>query len=263
MMQFFEQLPTWLIVFIFLVLSFAVSNLIIFVIQRAFTIHHGSELSIVVKSLITFRLTGTASLILGFAIVTSTSSYLASVQNLAEEAFHIARLNDEIEILGQKSTAEIRPALKKYVRDIITLEWPEMRKSPHGEQETQSSLKELSRSIIRAKSVSIDRDADFNDINTAKGQMEVMRLKRLTYANQTIPTVFWGLAGIFFIAINALGALLEMDNIHHNRLYVNTCSVVVGLLASILFIVSHPFTGDVSVNPAPLERVLAVLSAEG
>lgn len=263
MIQFFEQLPTWLIVFVFLVLSFVSSNLIIFLIQRTFTINHSSELSIVVKSLVTFRLTGTASLILGFAIVTSNSSYMASVQNLAEEAFYIARLNDEIEMLDQRSTAEIRTALKAYVGNIVNLEWPEIREFPNGEQETQSALQNLSKSIIKAKFVSTETDAKFDDINAAKGQMELMRLKRLTYANQATPTVFWGLAGIFFIAINVLGALLEMDRIHHNRLYVNICSGVVGLLASILFVMSHPFTGNVSVNPAPLERVLAVLSADG
>lgn len=230
-MQVFEQMPTWVIVFVFLVLSVTASNAIIYGIQRAFTINHSSELSIVVKSLITFRLTGTASLILGFAIVTSNSSYQASVQNLAEETFQISRLNNAIEILDQSSQVEIRPALRNYVASIIKFEWSKMRGLPNGVQETQSSLKSLSRLIIQAKSDSNAKGISFNEIDTAKGQMELMRVKRLTYANQGIPTIFWGFAGIFFVIINVLGALLEMDKTHHNRLFVTICSGVVGLLA--------------------------------
>lgn len=106
-----------------------------------------------------------------------------------------------------------------------------MRGLPNGVQETQSSLKSLSRLIIQAKSDSNAKGISFNEIDTAKGQMELMRVKRLTYANQGIPTIFWGFAGIFFVIINVLGALLEMDKTHHNRLFVTICSGVVGLLA--------------------------------
>lgn len=260
-MYYLESFPSWLIVFMFMTSAVLMSIMIVYFIKFVFPIRYSDALSITVKSLITFRLIGAVSLILGFAIVMSNTAYQTSIMNVAEEAHQIERISNAIGIMNEESRNEIREKLINYTKSIVKNEWANMSYSDsyNGDPITKKYLHELFRSINAAQLRTENNNINFREIYLAEEQAEILRQRRLTNAHQEIPSIFWGIAFTFFLIINCLGALLEIDNVHHNLLFVTVTSSVIGLLAGFLLIMSHPFSGNVSVTAHPIEEVIKTL----
>jgi len=263
MINYLESLPGWIIVSISMTASVLMSISIVYSIKFIFPIKYSDALSITVKSLITFRLIGAVSLILGFAIVMSNTAYQASVMNVAEEAHQIERLSSAIDIINAESRDSIREHLINYAKSVVKDEWTNMSNSDsyNGDPITKNYLRDLLKSISSAQSRSENNTINFREIYLAEEQAEILRQRRLVNAHQEIPGIFWGIALVFFLLINCLGAFLEIDKVHHNLLFLTVTSSVIGLLASFLLIMSHPFSGNVSVSPHPIEEVIKILES--
>ena len=261
MINYLESFPGWVIVSISMTSSILMSIIIVYSIKFICPIKYSDGLSITVKSLITFRLIGAVSLILGFAIVMSNTAYQSSIMNVAEEAHQIERISNTIDIMNAESRNEIREYLINYTKSIVRNEWANMGNSDSytGDPITKKYLHDLFRSINTAQSKLENDNINFREIYLAEEQAEILRQRRLTNAHQEIPGIFWGIAIVFFLLINCLGALLEIDKVHHNLLFLTVTSSVIGLLAGFLLIMSHPFSGNVSVSPHPLEEVIKTL----
>jgi len=259
----FDQLPSWLTILLCTATSIIISLAILYSIKAIFPIEYGKELSIIVKNLLTFRLQGSITLILGFAIVMSNSSIQNSRSGVFNEAFYIERLHNETAFIDKSSAKKINTALENYIRSILDKEWPTMSTgNPYtGDLTTKKYLQELSASLNLSKNINQNANINFSNLNQAFEQIALARQARLTIANQNIPEVFWALIIIFFIIVNCIGALLEFDGGHYNLLFMMTYAAITGVLIGFLLVMQHPFAGDVSVSSGPLRQVLIELQA--
>mgnify|MGYP000140245400 CR=1 FL=1 len=261
MLEQFYSLPSWVVIFGFTAFAVLFSALVIFCLQSIFKFNYSQELATTIKGLISFRLQGTVSLILGFAIVTSITFFHTSIENLSEEAFRLETISEMSDYLAEPSKKEVRRALSEYLQSVIKNEWPAMRSRDayEGDPTTKRYLRALSQSIHAAKIQIENKNVNVDAIYSAYEQASLLRQKRLVNAHSEVPRIFWVFTFVLLVIISVLAAGLEFDGTHHNALYISIGTGVIGLLAGFLLVMSQPFSGDFSVTPEPLLRVLSTL----
>jgi hypothetical protein len=195
------------------------------------------------------------AVLLAFAVIIAWERFSKAEDATAQEVGAVATLYRLADGIGGDPGAALRDSLTRYVRAVITDDWPAMERS-----ETSSAVTRALDTVY-AKLLtfpSIDRRGTALLIE-ALHQLDVVtqaRRTRLVLAAGVVPTVLW--FALFGGAVVTIGFTLFFGTEDLRRQAVMTGILSFLIFSGLLILIgmNHPFAGAVQVRPEALSAVL-------
>jgi hypothetical protein len=146
--------------------------------------------------------------------------------------------------------------VRSYVEQAATVEWPMMARQTASLRTAPAPLAEALQAVVAMNPTGAGQQAAQREIMTALGSALDARRQRIIVSQAEVNPVKW-----WCLYLQAACELIAIALVHcDNRL---TSSIALGLFAtgvaaSVLLIAAHdrPFTGQISVGPAPLLQIM-------
>lgn len=259
MIDFLYFYPNWFIGAVFVTAAVAVSMTLMFGLRALLPIRDDKETFDITIRIMPTILSLTA-FVLAFAIVQANTELARAAKVAADEATGIAQLDRLLLRIDPSVTVPARAALAAYARSIVADEWPHMQegRDGFGHATTRARMKAFNEALDLVEHGGARKSAMLSDAKHTADRIEDLRDARLRESREVIPGLFWDVILLLALLMMSLGAFLR-PNVA-NLVMAGSQAAAVGLLASFLFMLDHPFMGESSITPWMLERVLAGLS---
>lgn len=194
-------------------------------------------------------------LILGMAIVGVWEDFTNARDTVESEANLVAVLARNTRGFPAESSADSRAHLRNYVREVITQEWPQKRESDLAAKEldkyfsiiTTSKTKDPMQLAVLAQSLERTND------------LALTRRSRLTQMDSGMPELIWAILLLGSVVTIALALFLGSENRRAQMMMTMLLGSMIGLGLFTVLELDHPYQGAITIDLAPMERVLSLL----
>jgi Protein of unknown function (DUF4239) len=189
-------------------------------------------------------------LLLAFVIIIAYQNYLSAGADVSREADALASIVRDSDAFPKSDGIRVRGAVGEYARAITDDEWPQMRdgrSSPAASRALDGVVAALQTTQPRSPAAR----GFYNDSVSQLNDALVARRDRLEAASGGLP---WELTSlILFSAFVILGYALLVGSPHFwfHALGPVAIGIVVAFSLVVLFDLSYPFSGDVTISPQP------------
>ena len=176
----------------------------------------------------------------------------ATTQREASDLEAIYRHADQ---LHESDGNRVQELSRSYAEVVVEEEWPLL---AHGQAspQAQNTADELRDSIQKLDPQTMGEQVLYMQMLTKVDELEENRGLRLLQSHEGVPPFLWiVLVGTGIITV-AFTYLFEMERPRMHMLLVATLTVVVALSLYTVWVIEHPFVGDVQVSPEAFEMVL-------
>ncbi|MFK0203965.1 bestrophin-like domain [Streptomyces lavendulae] len=190
-------------------------------------------------------------IILAFVIVTLWTQ-LEDAQNIvASEATDAALVARDAAAFPEPVHAALESAVGGYVHAVVEDQWPLMRAGKPSYGATETHLQDVFRVLqtydpkSQTEQIFYEQAVDhLNDITT-------QRRARITMARRELPPLLQVLAFGGAMVLIPLTCLYGLRKLRVQVLFMASVSGLIGFSLLLVFVLDRPFSGDLSVSPAP------------
>jgi hypothetical protein len=189
-------------------------------------------------------------LLLAFVIIIAYQNYLSAGADVSREADALASIVRDSAAFPQRDGVRVRAAVGSYARAVTYDEWPQMRQG----RESGAASRALGGVVAALQTTQPRSPAATSFYNDSVSQLNnalVARRDRLEAASGGLP---WELTAlILFSAFVILGYALLVGSPHFwfHALGPVSIAIVVAFSLVVLFDLSYPFSGNVTISPQP------------
>jgi len=189
-------------------------------------------------------------LLLAFIVVIAYQNYGDTQSNVSNEAGALATIVRDSAAFEQPGRGRVRAAVGAYVRAVVTDEWPQMHdgrdsvRAAEAVGGTYAALQEVDPKSPRAVAF---YDDSVRQLSTAL----VARRDRLADAVGGLPWVIAALLIVGSLIIVGYTVLVGSRSFWFHLVGAGSVALVLGLSLVVLLDLTYPFSGDLSVGPAP------------
>ncbi|WP_354637434.1 DUF4239 domain-containing protein [Kitasatospora camelliae] len=190
-------------------------------------------------------------IILAFVIVTLWTQLEATQTIVASEATDTALIARDAAAFPDPVRARLDAAMSGYVHAVVEDQWPRMRAGNPSYEATEAHLQDAFRVLQeynpqgQAEQVFYEQAVDhLNDVAS-------QRRARITMARQELPPLLQALAFGGALVLIPLTFLYGLRKLRVQVLFVASVAGLVGFSLLLVFVLDRPFSGDLSVSPAP------------
>jgi hypothetical protein len=261
MLDFLYDYPNWFIGALFVVTALAASMALMFGLRAVLPVRDDKETFDITIRVMPTVLSLTA-FVLAFSVVQANTELQRAAKIAADEATGIGQIDRLLVRIDTAATQPARVALAAYAKSIVEDEWPYMKMGHDGfgHATTRERMQAFNDTLHRLELTDAKDAALIREVIEHADQVEDLRDARLREAREALPALFWVVIGFLALMMMALGAFLRPTLT--NVVMVGAQGAAVGLLASFLFMLDHPFMGQTSITPWMLERVMTTLSVK-
>ncbi|GAB4178727.1 MAG: hypothetical protein OHK0024_16890 [Thalassobaculales bacterium] len=198
------------------------------------------------------------AMLLGFLFAGEAARYFSLQESVALEANALAALSQQAGALPGLPAARIRAAAGDYARTIVEDEWPRLSRGQDSPA-TERALARLTAAVAEVVPQSPREVQVLGVLWSRLGEAQQRRAERLARAGGTLPNL------ISLVLVVATGVALLFTATMGSTLGVTVGGVriVLGsLLAGVILLevlgivqLSHPFSGDIAIGPAPFRAL--------
>jgi hypothetical protein len=199
---------------------------------------------------------------LGLLAVGAWTIYTETEAKVAQEAAALSGLYGSVSGLPEPTRSVLQNDLREYTRKVIDVGWPAQRR---GEIATENSatLDKFQRDFETFEPVTEEQKILMADISREFDALEESRSIRLDSVNEELPPPLWAL-----ILLGALICIVATWFFHTEslKMHIWMTGLIAALLGLMVFMVAtldNPYRGEVSVSPAPFERVYQQMARPG
>jgi hypothetical protein len=153
----------------------------------------------------------------------------------------------------------VRSEIQRYVKLAVEVDWPAMAGTPELDDPRFSTSDKLLVRLINEVAVEQARPGSRPILNTLVNQVfeiRTARLARITLSRSGISNAQW-----VTLSIMAICGMISIALVHnHTRamqlLAMNFYALIVSAAFFLLLAHDRPFTGDISISPAPLQQLV-------
>jgi Protein of unknown function (DUF4239) len=195
------------------------------------------------------------AVLLAFAIVVVWQKFDDADNAVAREAGAAANIYRLSYGLGEASGTALRDRMSAYLEAVIDHDWPAMAHGGESPAATQALNRIYSATLADHSGDRLGAVA-LGEILAELDQVTSARRERLVMSAGVVPNVLWLVLFVGAALTIGFTFFFGSENLRAQALMTGTLSLLIfgGLL--IIIAVDYPFTGPVSVDPAPLEQVL-------
>jgi multisubunit Na+/H+ antiporter MnhB subunit len=156
----------------------------------------------------------------------------------------------------------LRATIRAYVRSVIGLEWPRMRRGERSD--LSNELLETVGRDVRELPVSSGRQANIQgQMLSAMDTAFVDRQARLTVDSSGISAIMWVVLVVGAIVTIAFTYLFGFDQTIMQELMIGGLSFLIGLVMFLILALDFPFRGSIAVTPEAFRALLESFNAIG
>jgi transposase len=196
-------------------------------------------------------------IVLAFSLVQAQGRLRQAEELVAKEAATLNALDRLLLRYGDQGTV-LRPLLWAYTTSVIEDEWPALR---HGQRspDTSAKLTPLLRAVFQLDPQSGRQVTIYGEMIKSIDEMTDEREQRISASNLRLHSAFWLVALLLGLILVALSTVIEA--VAYHTVSIAAQGLALALLAALVFCSDRPFEGDISVSPAPIGEVLAIMNA--
>jgi hypothetical protein len=199
---------------------------------------------------------------LGLLAIGAWSIYTETENKVAKEAAALSGLYGSVGSLPEPPRSLLQNDLREYTRAVIDVGWPTQRR---GEIATQNgaTLDKFQRDFEAFEPVKEEQKILVADISREFDALEESRSIRLDSVAAELPAPLWAL-----ILLGALVCIVSTWFFHTESLKMHLwmtglIAALLGLMVYMVAVLDNPYRGEVSVSPAPFERVYQQMTKPG
>ncbi len=186
-------------------------------------------------------------LFLAFVIIIAYQNYLSAQTNVSRETESLSTLVRDSEALPEPGGDNMRAAVGSYVRAVVEYSWPLMR-SGKTSSEAVTGLDDIYSALRTVRPKSPQQVAFYNDAVSQLNTSLAARQDRLNSVAGGIPGVIVILLLFNTFVIVAYAVFVGSPNFWFHALGPLAISVVVAVSLVVLFDLSYPFSGNVTIS---------------
>jgi len=198
--------------------------------------------------------------VMAFSLVQEERQFHDAEETVQKEASALNLTDRALYRFGLASATEARGALQTYAKSVVNDEWKLLAKGGRS-RETGRFFGELYRKVRTIEPDGMKQGAQFAELIGLVDRISDLREERLSASENGLPTLFW------WTIFSLLAVLLLMSAFTTGSLQMNLSQTgivcAIGLLLSLVIIYDGPFSGETSVSPTPIVRVLGRMSERG
>jgi hypothetical protein len=197
------------------------------------------------------------AVLLAFVDIVSWEQFSRADDLVGQEASALRGLYRETSAFPPEVREQIQEDVRQYATAVVTQEWPAMGRGEPGDPTVAVALDRMAEHLaalptdtpIRETFVGVEADR-FADVVSTRSQ-------RLDFVGEGLPGVLW--IALVFGALVTIGfaMIFGLQSTALHVIMTGSLAAVIGVLLFVAVSIDQPFAGDVAVEPAPLERVLA------
>jgi hypothetical protein len=191
-------------------------------------------------------------LILAFVIIIAYENFLEASADVSREADALASIVRDSAAFSEPEGDHVRGAVGKYVHSVVEDEWPLLREG-HDSSETANALDGVFDAMQTVEPKSAGATGFFDDSVRQLNDALDSRRDRLEAARGGLPVEMALLILFSSLVIVGYAVLVGSPHFWFHVLGPAAIAIVVAFSLVVLLDLSYPFSGDVSVDPAPFE----------
>jgi hypothetical protein len=196
-------------------------------------------------------------IVLAFSLVQAQGNLRQAEELVAKEASTLNTLDRLLLRYGDQAAA-LRPLLWTYTTSVIEDEWPALRDGQRS-PDTGLKLAPLSRAVFQLDPQPGRQVTIYGEMIKSIDEIVDEREQRVSTANLQLHSEFWLVTFLLGLILVALSTVIEA--VAYHTLSIAAQGLALALLAALVFCSDGPFKGNISVSPAPIIKVLAIMKA--
>jgi hypothetical protein len=199
------------------------------------------------------------AVLLAFVVIVSWENFSQAESTVGQEASSLRSIYRESQAFPPDVQEHIRADVLRYASTTVEVEWPAMAAGQPGSPEVYQVLDEMSRSLVQLPATTTIQQAYVAAEADRFNQLVGFRSQRLDHVEKGVPGVLWIALGVGAVVTIGFAMIFGLRSTTLHMIMTASLSTVIGVLLFVSLAIDHPFDGDVSVDPAPLERVISDL----
>jgi hypothetical protein len=196
------------------------------------------------------------AVLLAFVVIVSWEEFSQAEDLVGQEASALRGLYRETVAFPPEVRDRIEGDVLAYARSVVDQEWPAMSRGEPGDPAVAASLDRMAEHLAALPTDTPIQQAYIGVEADRFGELVSFRSQRLDYVEQGLPPVLW--VALVFGALLTIGfaMIFGLRSTGLHMIMTGSLAALIGVLLFVAVAIDHPFAGDVSVDPAPLVRVL-------
>ncbi|MFF4314797.1 DUF4239 domain-containing protein [Streptomyces sp. NPDC001507] len=190
-------------------------------------------------------------IILAFVIVTLWTQLEDTQTIVAAEATDAALITRDAAAFPAAVRARLDSAVSGYVHAVVEDQWPRMRAGHPSYGATETHLQAAFRALQTYDPKGEQEQVFYEQTVSHLDDVASQRRARITMARQELPPLLQALAVGGALVLVPLTFLFGMRKLRVQILFVASVAGLVGFSLLLVFVLDRPFSGDLSVSPAP------------
>ena len=252
-------LPTWLIGVLLVIVLPAVALAIQWGIRRRWPALAKGQHNDVVGFII--AVVGVIyAVLLAFVVIVTWETFDGAEEVVGQEASALRSIYRESIAFPGNTQERLHVLVLEYAENVTSFEWPGMARGQQGDDRVGAVLDQFAAAISQAP-VTTPNQQEFVGAEAERlSQLVSLRSQRLDYVNQGIPGVLWIAMIVGAIVTVGFALMFGLEQAGLHSVMVGSLSALVGVLFFVAVTINYPFSGEVSVETAPFERVISDFS---
>jgi hypothetical protein len=199
---------------------------------------------------------------LGLLAIGAWTIYTETEAKVAQEAAALSGLYGSVSSLPEPTRSLLQNDLREYTRKVIDVGWPAQRR---GEIATENSatLDKFQRDFETFEPVTEEQKILMADISREFDALEESRSIRLDSVTAELPTPLWALILLGAVICIVVTWFFYMESLKMHIWMTGLIAALLGLMVFMVAALDNPYRGEVSVSPAPFERVYQQMAEPG
>ena len=190
---------------------------------------------------------------LAFAIVAVYEQYHEASEDVSAEAVTLARIVRDTEALPPATAASLRAAARDYRDEVVTREWDAMRDGESGVAASRE-LDRMYRLLAAYEPRGAAESVFYEESVSALNELVGARRARIHAAESVLPGLLMALLIVGAVLTIAFTLVFAVANRRMQAALGVSLAVLMGLGVLVTIVLDQPFSGDVSVSPAPFHQ---------
>jgi hypothetical protein len=196
------------------------------------------------------------AVLLAFVVIVTWENFSAAESVVGREASALRSIYRESGAFPADARDLLHDDVRRYAEASVEHEWPAMAQGRPGDPSVAQVLDEMSLHLTQLPAATPNQQQfvggeieRFNDLVTARSE-------RLDYVEKGVPSVLWIALVVGAVVTIGFATLFGLRSAGLHTVITASLAAVIGVLLFVSVAIDHPFSGDVAVEPRPLERVL-------
>jgi hypothetical protein len=195
------------------------------------------------------------TVLLAFVVVIVWQQFSDSSAHVETEATRLSNILRDSEVFPPGDKQAINDAVGDYVTLASTREWDAMAAGTAPDAATNAAYEQIWEVVYRIEPEGFRQESFYREMLVRLNELGAARRTRLLSAHASVPSVMWSLLVSGFLLVVVLSYLLPHRG-RGSKLALATTSSVIALTLFLIFVMDHPYSGDLHVDPSPLTDLL-------